>query len=231
MIKTQNLVPEIYYNHSRDFQLLGRLYEVIFNYIKMNTDIIKQLRFLDPKSSELVDLLAMTLGFKKLHEYNTGQLSALCSIFSEILKIKGTKTSIELVIKMLLNIENIDAYYEVNTSKVASEHLIEIILPPELKNISLLYDILDYILPAGISCSICKLVTLKLNDYPWDEFTALDDSARLAYNPVNPAAPTADEYYNSVPRSKIQPYNSGTFGTANSDPRNDNSLIPQYEED
>ena len=31
MIKTQNKVPSVYYKESRDFQLLGRIKDVIFN--------------------------------------------------------------------------------------------------------------------------------------------------------------------------------------------------------
>lgn len=29
MIKVQNLTPDIYYNRSRDFQFIGRLYDVV----------------------------------------------------------------------------------------------------------------------------------------------------------------------------------------------------------
>ena len=30
MIKTQELTPEVYYKKSRDFQILGRIYDIIF---------------------------------------------------------------------------------------------------------------------------------------------------------------------------------------------------------
>lgn len=222
MIKTQNLVPEVYYNHSRDFQLLGHLYELIFNYIKTNIDVINNIRLLDQTVVEMLDLLTATLGFKKLHEYDVKQLSGLCSIFSEILKCKGTKRSIELVIQMLLNIEGINAMYEVNVSDIDEDYVITIQIPPQLKNLSLLYDVLDYILPAGISCSIIRLDILTLGkNNPYDIFTEVDAPERSEYD---------GDYYNSVLRSEVQEWSNGPFDTANSDPRNDNALIPQYEQ-
>ena len=40
MIKLQDYTPEVYYKQSRDFQFLGRLYDVILNAVKTNSDMI-----------------------------------------------------------------------------------------------------------------------------------------------------------------------------------------------
>ena len=38
MIKLQELTPSVYYEQSRDFQFIGRLYDIVLNYIKTNAD-------------------------------------------------------------------------------------------------------------------------------------------------------------------------------------------------
>ena len=37
-ITLQNLTPDIYYNQSRDFQFIGRLFDVVLNSVKVNAD-------------------------------------------------------------------------------------------------------------------------------------------------------------------------------------------------
>ena len=43
MIQTKHLTPTIYTKMSRDFQLLGSLYDVILNNVKTNADLIYHL--------------------------------------------------------------------------------------------------------------------------------------------------------------------------------------------
>ena len=38
MIKLQNLTPEVYYKESRVFQFIGRLYDIVLNSVKTETD-------------------------------------------------------------------------------------------------------------------------------------------------------------------------------------------------
>ena len=40
MIKLQNYTPEIYYKESRDFQFIGRLYDLVLNSIKTEVDLL-----------------------------------------------------------------------------------------------------------------------------------------------------------------------------------------------
>ena len=48
MINIKNQLPNIYYDTSRDFQILGHLYEVVLNYVKTNADML----YLLPNSIE-----------------------------------------------------------------------------------------------------------------------------------------------------------------------------------
>ena len=156
LIKFQDLTPEVYYKRSRDFQYIGRLFDLVLNNAKMNTDIISSLPLNPDMDPKLLDLLALTLGFKSKHEYNTKQLAALCSIFPFVLRNKGSKLAIETACNALLNAEGItkEASIEVSSQTVS------IFLPSELSDLNLLKDLLNYILPAGMSCSLIQQATL-----------------------------------------------------------------------
>ena len=156
LIKFQDLTPEVYYKRSRDFQYIGRLFDLVLNNAKMNTDIISSLPLNPDMDPRLLDLLALTLGFKSKHEYNTKQLAALCSIFPFVLRNKGSKLAIEMACNALLNAEGITK----EASIEVSNQTVSIFLPSELSDLNLLKDLLNYILPAGMSCSLIQEATL-----------------------------------------------------------------------
>ena len=156
LIKFQDLTPEVYYKRSRDFQYIGRLFDLVLNNAKMNIDIISSLPLNPDMDPRLLDLLAFTLGFKSKHEYNTKQLAALCSIFPFVLRNKGSKLAIETACNALLNAEGITK----EASIEVSNQTVSIFLPSELSDLNLLKDLLNYILPAGMSCSIVREATL-----------------------------------------------------------------------
>ena len=156
LIKFQDLTPEVYYKRSRDFQYIGRLFDLVLNNAKMNTDIISSLPLNPDMDPRLLDLLALTLGFKSKHEHNTTQLAALCSIFPFVLRNKGSKLAIETACNALLNAEGITK----EASIEVSNQIVSIFLPSELSDLNLLKDLLNYILPAGMSCSIVREATL-----------------------------------------------------------------------
>ena len=73
MITYKNLVPDIYYERSRDFQILGAYYDLIFNYMKQNADLVST-GLTEDVDDELIDLIITDLGFKESHSYNIRQL-------------------------------------------------------------------------------------------------------------------------------------------------------------
>ena len=113
MIKTQNNVPEYYYNESRDFQLIGRIFEGVFNASKTATDTIVNTPLSSNFDSSLLDLVTKTVGFESKHKYDVPNLVALVNSFKSILRIKGTKKSIEDCVRVLLKAQNINEEFEV----------------------------------------------------------------------------------------------------------------------
>lgn len=160
MIRTKNLVPEVYYKESRDFQLLGRIYDFLFNYLKTNLDAIENNPYSENFDLSLVSLLSSTLGFKQTHEYNTKQLMALCSIFMLALKNKGNIQSIEYLLNLLANVENIPDQFETSID-IDNPYLLYVYIPLTVKDTTLFEDVLNYVLPAGMSYSIVSQLLYK----------------------------------------------------------------------
>lgn len=152
MIKLQRLTPYVYNNESRDFQFLAKLFDVVLNSAKTNAELINGIPLSENIDDDLLDLAALTLGLKSMHSYNTAQLKSICSTFSYILRNKGTTRGIKMACDALLQAEGLS-----QESKVyVEDYVVYINVPAELSDISLLKDILSYILPAGISCNIIK---------------------------------------------------------------------------
>ena len=155
-IKLQDYTPDIYYNESRDFQFIGRLYDLVLNYLKTNADLLYSLPLSENSDDKFIELLALTLGFKVRHKYTAKHLRAICSCFSEILRNKGSIQAILLACGAVFNSEGINSKvnYELDTQK----SILTVFLPPQLRDTTLLLDICDYILPAGLSCNFIHLV-------------------------------------------------------------------------
>ena len=154
MIKLENLTPEVYYKQSRDFQFIGRLYDLVLNSVKTNSDLLYSLPISDNSSDELLDLMAMTLGFKAKHNYNTNQLRAICASLPKIMKNKGNVQAVILACQALLNSEGITHPLDYEVSKDSLN--LDLFIPQDLTDINLLTDLLDYILPAGMLCNITR---------------------------------------------------------------------------
>lgn len=160
MIRLQDYTPEIYYKQSRDFQVLGRLYDVVLNSVKTNSDSLYYLPIADSTmQTRMLDLLAYTLGFTAKHQYSNTQLAAVCSIFSSLLKLKGSISAIQLLGDTLLSSEGITEKF----SCTSDGPVLQLYVPTALSSTSLLNDLLDYLLPAGMTCNIIRVSTVSLS--------------------------------------------------------------------
>ena len=155
MIKLEKLTPSVYYTKSRDFQFIGRLYDVVLNSIKTNGDLLNMLTDVEGLPVKWIDLASTSLGFQSKHNYSSKQLSVLCSIFHKILRNKGTLEAISMLGKALLSAEGLtDEFY-----CYLENNVLNVFLPATLKDLSLFNDLLNYIIPAGISCRINRAST------------------------------------------------------------------------
>lgn len=179
MIKLQNLTPEVYYRQSRDFQLLGRLYDIVLNYTKTNAANLYNLPIGPNMNEQLLNLLALTLGFKPKKNYNAKQLLAICSVLPEILKHKGSMQAILIAVNALLAAEEITQPLDYSIQPKKS---ITLYVSQKLSDLTLLTDLFEYILPAGISYNLVKenqLVTAL------ETTIILEDHVNIEVKPYN----------------------------------------------
>lgn len=154
MIKLETLVPKVYNNQSRDFQLLSSLYDLVLNSIKTNADLIYNCPLSDNSDQRLIDLMTLTLGFNSKHNYNIVQLTALCNAFAYIIRHKGSIEGIITACNTLVSSEGISKTIEYDISPDNTD--LTLYVPQEISDVNLLKDLLVYILPAGMSCNIIK---------------------------------------------------------------------------
>lgn len=150
-MKVSNLVPEVYYKKSRDFSYIGRVFEVLFNYYKTNVDLVGKSPLDENIASNIISLAATTLGFESKHEYINKDLVALCSSFATLLRNKGTITAIEDSVNILLHTQNIQQGTTIEYD--ADNFELTVYVPSQIKDIVLLEDIFEYILPVGVTYS------------------------------------------------------------------------------
>ena len=181
MIKTQYQVPEVYYNESRDFQVLGRTYDIVFNYLKNNINSIYHNPLSKSSDKVLLDILSYTLGFEPKHNYNVNQLYSVCSSLSEILKNKGSKKSIELLVYAILNSQGINREAMVQISE-DDPYFIKIFISSELADTVLLEDLLDYIIPAGMSYTVIQSIILNNSNTYGTKIKTITDSYIKTYH-------------------------------------------------
>lgn len=160
MVKTQNLVPHVYYKESRDFQYFGRLFDIIFNYCKTNTDLLKKIDY--KSQSNLIDLVIQTLGFEPISKTRIDSLYQLSLIWSSMIKNKGNMKSIETLLKSLLNFERSSANIDISPKMISTGNTynsLDINLSSDITDneIYLIEKVLDYILPVTVIYQINKV--------------------------------------------------------------------------
>lgn len=156
MIKLQELTPEIYYKDSRDFQFIGRLFDIVLNSVKTETDLMRNIPINNDSDEKLLELMALTLGFKPKYQYNTKQLRAICKVFPEILKNKGSIKSIIIACNALFNAAGAEQKLDYDFTRNSNNTELNIYVPQDFKDITIITDLLTYTLPAGMSCNIIR---------------------------------------------------------------------------
>ena len=175
MINLRQLLPKVYYNESRDFQLLMRIYEIMFNYLKTNVDMISYQPLADNSDNKFLDLLCTTLGLKLTHQYNNEDLSLLCTVFVDSIRNKGNIKSIKQILNLLICIEGCttEAYIEQDI-----ENTLYIYIPSEVKDLILFKDVLEYIIPTGTKY---KIINQSVTIQKAETKISNSDNVRIKY--------------------------------------------------
>lgn len=162
MLKLNKMVPQVYYNKSRDFQLIGRIIEFLFNYSKNNVDLLSQQVIDSKKDTKLLNLLCTTIGFEIKHEYNNEQLSALCSVFLLAIHNKGSKKAIQIILDLLTALEG---GRNPASMEIGEDGILYLYISEEISDITILKNVFDYIMPAGFNYIVVNNVMFNSDSY------------------------------------------------------------------
>ena len=155
IFRVQDKTPEVYTSTSRDFQLIGRLYDCIINGVKFDTDSILDIINTDNIDSRLLKLLQTKIGFFSSKDITDESLRYVLKAFPEIVKHKGSIKSIKQAVCTFLKLNGIKSFVYVNkvNNSLSNPYTIEIGIDSSIKDTYILDQILKYILPTGYSIS------------------------------------------------------------------------------
>jgi hypothetical protein len=172
MIKIQNSVPSVYYNSSRDFQLIGHLFDLVLNAVKTDADLLFNLPLSTNSDDQLLELMAYTFVLQlDKTRYTSKQLRAVCSVAPQMMRAKGSKRAVELLCTALMHADGLEDKYVLKPSSDKTELTISLSELATCKEIIL--EILPYILPAGM---IFNVESTSLNEAQIQSNLVMQDS-------------------------------------------------------
>lgn len=222
MIKMQELTPEVYFNNSRDFQFIGRLFDLVLNATKTEADILFSLPLSANSPDHLLNLMTTTFGLRlDVTKYTSTQLRAICSIAPKLMRYKGSLQAIHYLCSALLRTEGMAEAYLIEQDSSNPCHII-ISLPTQAKHKAILDELLPYITPAGVTYSI-RQAFFVMKDA--EESYSLSDEVRVGQEyashrgmlvDINKVTNISDMNFFIVPddQSKITASKTGFASTA-----------------
>lgn len=147
MFRVENNVPDVYVNESRDFQLISRLYDLVFQSTRFSIDSMSKISDTIRCNDNLLPLIATKVGFFTDLNLTSKSDRMILSAFPYILKYKGSLKSVELTANLFGRIVN--SHVDVRQDPEDKNHII-LNFDKFSPNIDILYALLNYIRPTGI---------------------------------------------------------------------------------
>lgn len=151
LIRTQDNVPYVYPNESRDFQLLCRLYDTVLNGTKGDADLIQYITDTQFCNARLLQLLQTKLGFFTASDITDDELRTVLEAFPTIMKNKGSLKAIKQSLYVFLKIWhlNTDIDIEVINKDPNTPYTIRVGIQSSWRDTTILDELFKYILPTG----------------------------------------------------------------------------------
>lgn len=146
MFLVEENVPDVYANESRDFQLIARLYNLAIQSTRFSIDSMDYISDSSKCNAMLLPLLETKVGFFTQKNFSDNTLRKIITAFPFIIKHKGSKKGIELVLNLFERITNTKISYEETTDP----NIIVIRFFDYMIAVDLLYELLEYIRPVGM---------------------------------------------------------------------------------
>lgn len=158
MFRVQDNVPDVYIQESRDFQLLSRLYDLVFQSSRFSINTMEDLSDTAQCSENILPLLQTKLGFFKDTSTTNDVLRKVLTAYPYIIRYKGSEIGIELCMTLFNRITHnaIESWNIVDSDIVVH-------LKRSIQDSELLRDLLSYILPVGSAVKFTIETTFELD--------------------------------------------------------------------
>lgn len=153
--RVQENVPDPYITHSRDFQMLCNLFDLMNNGVKFDIDTIKSLSESIRCPESLIKYLQHKLGFFSDVKMSDDTLRTILKCFPYIVRHKGSKRGVRESIFLFLSVVHSDGksiieYKDFETHNDPNGNYIVILnIEDKALDVTILTEILRYILPTG----------------------------------------------------------------------------------
>jgi len=188
MFRIQDMVPEVYPDQSRDFQMFCRAYDVAFNGVKQAIDSMNYLSSTQLCDSSVLQLLQSKLGFFTSIAATDDDMRCVLQAFPHIIKYKGSKKAIEYIVNLY---SRLVAATDISIDITEKGRVIELSSNTPIKKTELLVALLKYIIPTGYTVDyyITSIVDRSTNlrtqgnlDYFVYDTNSDSDDTNIRYN-------------------------------------------------
>ena len=195
LIRTQDKVPSIYVDESRDYQVLCRAYDIPFNGVKYDVDSMLSILSASKIRNNMLSLLQSKLGFFTNKNIDDLSLRYILGAFMTAVKHKGSLTAVRQIINIWLKTLHLETNVSVNIFNAEGGTLGDVEINPYTiaigtesspRDYSLLKELLSYVVPAGYELYFYFYSTLKTTeDTPQRLNTEVIDNIVLVSDDIN----------------------------------------------
>lgn len=150
MFLVENNVPDVYVNESKDFQLISRLYDLVIQSTRFSIDSMDNISDTLLCNNVLLPLIGTKVGFFTQSKHTDATLRKVLAAFPYIMKYKGSKEGLYLVLNLFERITNT----KVSLQETDDPNNIIIRFYNYMINVELLYELIEYIRPTGLMFTI-----------------------------------------------------------------------------
>lgn len=178
IIQIEKLTPDEYIEQSRDFQLLGRLFDCVINGAKLNSDSILFMLNTVAINDNYLELLKTKVGLIQDLDLTDDELRYVLQAFPYLVRRKGSISAIKEMLNMCLKIFNINATFRIERSTgntvvnnvTLDEHSFAIGIDTVLKSDALIKILAKYLMPPGFLLYIYYYMDTGLSeDYAYED--------------------------------------------------------------
>lgn len=174
VLDIKKMIPDIYCQESRDFQILCNLYGCIVNGMRFDSYSLYKTIDSETCKAEFLRLLSTKLGFFPDKFITNEQLRYALAGFKDLMHNKGSLSAVAGAIHVFLKTLGIHNKLKLSLTKetivyagrVIKDHTIIVALESPVQDTTLLDEIFKHIIPAGFE----YIITFYVQIDPYDEF-------------------------------------------------------------